>query len=118
MGHLVKIEVEVDTLEQLAEALAAHVNAVLLDNMPLDTLRPSGRPARGRAITEASGGITPQDTPPAMAATGVDLPLRRLAHPSAPPTWTCLEVDPGLIAAQPTSSTAPGDAALLLCACL
>ena len=94
VGHLVKIEVEVDTLEQLAEALAAHVDAVLLDNMPLDTLRQAVAQARGRAITEASGGITPQ-TATAIAATGVDLlSVGWLTH-SAPNLDVSLEVDPG-----------------------
>jgi nicotinate-nucleotide pyrophosphorylase (carboxylating) len=71
-GHLVKVEVEVDTLEQLEEALAAGVDAVLLDNMDLDTLRRAVERVGGRAVTEASGGITPK-TAPAIAATGVDL---------------------------------------------
>jgi nicotinate-nucleotide pyrophosphorylase (carboxylating) len=71
-GHLVKIEVEVDSLEQLAEALDLKVDVVLLDNMSLDTLREAVRMAKGKALTEASGGITPQ-TAPAVAATGVDM---------------------------------------------
>lgn len=71
-GHLVKVELEVDTLEQLEEALALGVDAVLLDNMDLDTLRRAVTLVAGRAVTEASGGITP-DTAPAIAATGVDL---------------------------------------------
>jgi nicotinate-nucleotide pyrophosphorylase (carboxylating) len=72
VGHLVKIEVEVDSLEQLAEALDLKVDVVLLDNMSLDTLREAVRMAKGKALTEASGGITPQ-TAPAVAATGVDM---------------------------------------------
>jgi nicotinate-nucleotide pyrophosphorylase (carboxylating) len=72
VGHLVKVEVEVDTLAQLDEALAAGVDAVLLDNMPPETLRQAVATVGGRAITEASGGITPA-TAPAIAATGVDL---------------------------------------------
>jgi nicotinate-nucleotide pyrophosphorylase (carboxylating) len=72
VGHLVKIEVEVDTLAQLEEALAIGVDAVLLDNMSLEELRRAVGTAAGRAITEASGGITPQ-TAPSVAATGVDL---------------------------------------------
>jgi nicotinate-nucleotide pyrophosphorylase (carboxylating) len=72
VGHLVKIEVEVDTLAQLDEALALGVDAVLLDNMtPADLERAVGM-ARGRAITEASGRIT-ADSAPAIAAAGVDL---------------------------------------------
>ncbi len=72
VGHLVKIEVEVDSLDQLREALALGVDVVLLDNMSLDTLREAVALAKGKAITEASGGIRP-DTAAAIAATGVDL---------------------------------------------
>lgn len=72
VGHLVKIEVEVDSLEQLQEALDLKVDVVLLDNMSLETLREAVRMAKGKALTEASGGITPQ-TAPAVAATGVDM---------------------------------------------
>ncbi|MGJ4946834.1 carboxylating nicotinate-nucleotide diphosphorylase [Bradyrhizobium sp. HKCCYLS20291] len=71
-GHLVKIEVEVDTLAQLEEALALGVDAVLLDNMTPAELGRAVAMARGKAITEASGRIT-VDTAPAIAATGVDL---------------------------------------------
>ncbi|HVG09575.1 MAG TPA: carboxylating nicotinate-nucleotide diphosphorylase [Thermoanaerobaculia bacterium] len=72
VGHLVKIELEVDSLEQLGEALDLKVDVVLLDNMSLETLREAVRMAKGKALTEASGGITPQ-TAPAVAATGVDM---------------------------------------------
>jgi nicotinate-nucleotide pyrophosphorylase (carboxylating) len=72
VGHLVKIELEVDTLAQLQEAVALDVDAVLLDNMEPDTLRKAVEMVDGRAITEASGRIRP-DTAPAIAATGVDL---------------------------------------------
>ncbi len=72
IGHLVKIEVEVDTLDQLESALAVGVDAVLLDNMDVATLKQAVAIVAGRAVTEASGRITPQ-TAPAFAATGVDL---------------------------------------------
>jgi nicotinate-nucleotide pyrophosphorylase (carboxylating) len=72
IGHLVKLEVEVDTLAQLEEALAAGVDAVLLDNMSLDMLRTAVTMVGGRAVTEASGRVTPE-TAPAIAETGVDL---------------------------------------------
>ena len=72
IGHLVKVEVEVDTLEQLDEALACPIDAVLLDNMDLARLRAAVAMVAGRVVTEASGGITPR-TAPAIAATGVDL---------------------------------------------
>jgi nicotinate-nucleotide pyrophosphorylase (carboxylating) len=72
VGHLVKIELEVDTLDQLREALDEGVDAVLLDNMNPDTLAKAVALVAGRAITEASGRITPT-TAPQIAATGVDL---------------------------------------------
>lgn len=72
VGHLVKIEVEVDTLAQLEEALTTKIDAVLLDNMKLDEMREAVRMVNGRAITEASGRITPANAN-AIAATGVDI---------------------------------------------
>ncbi|MBX3501531.1 MAG: carboxylating nicotinate-nucleotide diphosphorylase [Alphaproteobacteria bacterium] len=72
VGHLVKIEVEVDSLEQLDEAMAVGVDAVLLDNMTPPMLAEAVRRVAGRAVTEASGRITPA-TAPAIAASGVDL---------------------------------------------
>jgi nicotinate-nucleotide pyrophosphorylase (carboxylating) len=71
-GHLVKIELEVDTLAQLEEALAEGVDAVLLDNMGPDILTTAVAMVGGRAVTEASGRITPA-TARAIAASGVDL---------------------------------------------
>lgn len=72
VGHMVKIEVEVDTLVQLREAMHEGIDAVLLDNMTPDQLREAVDIVGGRAITEASGRITPQ-TAPLVAASGVDL---------------------------------------------
>ncbi len=72
VGHMVKLELEVDTLAQLDEALTLRVDAVLLDNMGPELLRQAVRMVDGRAITEASGRIRP-DTAPAVAASGVDL---------------------------------------------
>jgi nicotinate-nucleotide pyrophosphorylase (carboxylating) len=72
IGHLVKIELEVDTLDQLREALSVKVDAVLLDNMDVATMREAVQMVAGRALTEASGGITLASAP-AIAATGVDL---------------------------------------------
>ena len=72
VGHLVKIEVEVDTLAQLEEALGIGVDAVLLDNMSLDDLRRAVTMIGGRAISEASGRVT-LEVAPLIAATGVDL---------------------------------------------
>ncbi|WP_374829187.1 carboxylating nicotinate-nucleotide diphosphorylase [Paenochrobactrum pullorum] len=72
VGHMVKIEVEVDTIEQLHEAMAVGVDAVLLDNMSPAMLVEAVKIVDGRAITEASGGITPA-TAVAIAESGVDL---------------------------------------------
>ena len=70
-GHLIPIEVEVDTLEQLEQALDAGVSLVLLDNMSPETLSQAVAMCQGRAKTEASGGITPE-TVQTAASTGVD----------------------------------------------
>jgi nicotinate-nucleotide pyrophosphorylase (carboxylating) len=71
-GHMLKVEVEVDTLDQLREVLDLGVDVVLLDNMPLPVLREAVALCRGKALTEASGGITPE-TARAVAETGVDM---------------------------------------------
>ena len=71
VGHMVKIELEVDTLAQLEVALQLGVDVVLLDNMSLEDLRTAVAMCKGRAITEASGRITPE-TAAAVAATGVE----------------------------------------------
>lgn len=70
-GHLIPIEVEVDTLAQLEQALDTGVSLVLLDNMSPETLSKAVTMCKGRAKTEASGGITPE-TVQAVAETGVD----------------------------------------------
>lgn len=72
-GHLVKVQIEVDSLAQLDEVLALGLaDAVLLDNMTPVQLTEAVARSTGRLITEASGGITPA-TAPAIAASGVDL---------------------------------------------
>lgn len=72
-GHLMKIELEVDTLEQLETALEhGGADAFLLDNMSTDQLRTAVALIDGRAVAEASGGIQP-DTARAIAETGVDI---------------------------------------------
>ena len=72
VGHLVKIEIEVDTLKQLREVLETGLaDVVLLDNMDVPTLKAAVAMAAGRVVTEASGGIT-HATAAAIAATGVD----------------------------------------------
>jgi nicotinate-nucleotide pyrophosphorylase (carboxylating) len=71
-GHLVKIEVEVDSLEQLDEALAARADIVLLDNFSIDATRVAVERTAGRALLESSGRID-ETTVRDVAATGVDL---------------------------------------------
>lgn len=89
-GHLVKIEVEVDTLEQLDEALHFPIDAVLLDNMDLSTLKKAVALVNGRVVTEASGGVT-LETVRKIAETGVDLiSVGALTH-SAPVLDLALE---------------------------
>jgi nicotinate-nucleotide pyrophosphorylase (carboxylating) len=71
-GHLVKIEIEVDTLDQLREVLdTGMADVVLLDNMDPATLKAAVGLVAGRLVTEASGGIT-HASAAAIAATGVD----------------------------------------------
>ncbi len=72
IGHLVKIEIEVDTLRQLDEVLAVGADAVLLDNMDVATLAEAVEMVGGRMITEASGRVDVKSAP-AIAGTGVDL---------------------------------------------
>lgn len=72
VGHAVKVQVEVDTLEQLAEVLRHRVDAVLLDNMGPDQLRQAVELVAGRLITEASGGINLESVR-SIAEAGVDL---------------------------------------------
>ena len=98
-GHLVKVEVEVDTLAELAEALSAGVDAVLLDNMDPSTLaeavlrcREHAARGGGRVVTEASGGITPQ-TVRQVAASGVDLISVGWITHSAPALDVALDVE-------------------------
>lgn len=83
VAHTLKIEVEVDDLDQLEQAIAAGADAVLLDNMPPEVLRQAVERAAGRVWLEASGGIT-LDTVAAVAATGVNaISVGALTH-SAP----------------------------------
>jgi nicotinate-nucleotide pyrophosphorylase (carboxylating) len=71
-GHMIKVEVEVDTLDQLRAALKEPIDAVLLDNMSPSMLAEAVAIAAGSIITEASGGIRPE-TVRAVAESGVDL---------------------------------------------
>jgi nicotinate-nucleotide pyrophosphorylase (carboxylating) len=92
-GHMLKIEIEVDTLEQLAEVLdAGGADNVLLDNMGPETLLEAVRLSSGRVVLEASGRITPESAP-AIAETGVDyLSAGWLTH-SAPALDIGLDID-------------------------
>jgi nicotinate-nucleotide pyrophosphorylase (carboxylating) len=71
-GHLMKVEVEVDSLDQFDEALAEAPDVVMLDNFSLDDLAEAVRRAAGRVVLEASGGVNLQ-TVGAIAGTGVDV---------------------------------------------
>ena len=71
-GHVVKIEVEIDTMAQLKEAMALNVDAVLLDNMSAGELSRAVKLVAGRALCEASGGVNLK-TVRAIAKSGVDL---------------------------------------------
>lgn len=70
--HTLKVEVEVRTLDELTEALDSGADAVLLDNMDIETMRQAVEITAGRAVLEASGGVNEQ-TIADIAATGVDL---------------------------------------------
>jgi len=72
IGHTVKVELEVDTLEQLEEGLEVGIDVVMLDNMDLEQLEGAVKMAAGRTVVEASGGITLANAAE-VAATGVDL---------------------------------------------
>ena len=71
-SHTIKVEVEVETLEGLREALDAGAHIIMLDNMAVDTMREAMQIVKGRAVVEASGGID-LETVRAVAETGVDL---------------------------------------------
>jgi nicotinate-nucleotide pyrophosphorylase (carboxylating) len=92
-GHMVKVEIEVTTLDELDDALQLAPDAVLLDNMPLSTLKAAVAEVAGRVLTEASGGVT-LDTVRGIADTGVDLiSVGALTH-SAPVLDIGLDFDP------------------------
>ena len=87
VGHMMRIEVEVDTLDQLDEALAAGADILLLDNMPPKTLKEAVARIDGRAVTEASGRVDAASVT-AIAEAGVDyISVGRITH-SAP----CLDL--------------------------
>ena len=99
--HLARVEVEVETLDQVREALAAGADLLLLDNMPLDEMRQAVALCRGRAQTEASGGIT-EETVRAVAETGVDfISIGALTH-----SVSALDFSLDLALAPPPTDTA------------
>lgn len=71
-GHMIKIQVEVDNLDQLKTVLDHKVDAVLLDNMPPEVLKQAVEMIDGKLVSEASGGVN-LDSVKAIAETGVDL---------------------------------------------
>lgn len=92
VGHTVKVEIEVETLEQLEIALEQPIDAVLLDNMTIEQVKAAVRMVRGRLVTEVSGGITPESAI-AYGAAGVDLiSVGWLTH-SAPALDVSLDVE-------------------------
>ena len=81
--HLLKIQIEAESLEQVAEALEAGADGILLDDMSPETMAAAVEMAQGRAFTEASGGITLESVRDA-ARTGVDLiSVGMLTHSAA-----------------------------------
>jgi nicotinate-nucleotide pyrophosphorylase (carboxylating) len=93
VGHLVKIEIEVDTLAQLREVLDTGLaDVVLLDNMDIAELTEAAKLANGRVVLEASGGVT-QDSIAKIAATGVDYVSSGALTHSAPNFDIALDID-------------------------
>ena len=91
-GHMIRISLEVDTLDQLRSVLDLPFDVVLLDNMDLEQLRQAVALVDGRFVTEASGGVT-LHTAPAIAATGVDvLSMGALTH-SSPALDVALDIE-------------------------
>ncbi len=92
-GHLVKVEIEVDTLDQLREVLDTGLaDVVLLDNMDTATLTEAVKLAQGRVVLEASGGVT-LDSIAKIAATGVDYVSSGALTHSAPNFDVALDIE-------------------------
>jgi nicotinate-nucleotide pyrophosphorylase (carboxylating) len=93
VGHLVKVEIEVDTLAQLREVLETDLaDVVLLDNMDTAMLTEAVKLAQGRVVLEASGGLT-FDTIAAIAATGVDYASSGALTHSAPNFDVAIDIE-------------------------
>ena len=94
VGHLVKVEIEVDTLDQLQEVLDEGADFCLLDNMSTDMMREAVKMSAGRVKLEASGGIN-IETVKAIAETGVDLISSGALTHSAPILDLGLDIEIG-----------------------
>jgi nicotinate-nucleotide pyrophosphorylase (carboxylating) len=93
VGHLVKVEIEVDTLDQLRQVLASgKADVVLLDNMDTKTLRDAVALCKDKIVTEASGGVTLESVA-AIAETGVDVISSGALTHSAPSLDVALDVE-------------------------
>jgi nicotinate-nucleotide pyrophosphorylase (carboxylating) len=93
VGHLVKVEIEVDTLIQLREVLDTGLaDVVLLDNMDIPTLTEAVKLAQGRVVLEASGGVTP-DSIAQIATTGVDYVSSGALTHSAPNFDVAIDIE-------------------------
>jgi len=93
IGHLVKVEIEVDNLNQLGEVLDSGLaDVVLLDNMDIADLTEAVKLAKGRVVLEASGGVT-RDSIAKIAATGVDYASAGALTHSAPNFDVALDID-------------------------
>jgi nicotinate-nucleotide pyrophosphorylase (carboxylating) len=92
-AHTLRVEVEVESLDQLAEAIAAGAHVVMLDNMDLQTMAEAVRRTKGKIPLEASGGVTLANVRE-IAATGVDLiSIGALTH-SARAVDMSMEIEP------------------------
>jgi nicotinate-nucleotide pyrophosphorylase (carboxylating) len=93
VGHLVKVEIEVDTIDQLKHVLAnGKADVVLLDNMKPETLREAVALCKGKIVTEASGGVT-LETIAAIAEAGVDVISSGALTHSAPSLDVALDIE-------------------------
>lgn len=92
VGHMVKVEVEAETLDQVREALEAGADVILLDNMDVPTMQQAVALVSGRAILEASGRITPQNVAQ-IAATGVNIISSGWITHSAPALDISMEME-------------------------
>lgn len=93
VGHMVKLEVEIESIDDLESVINAGADAVMLDNMDPVDMREAVNTAAGRVIIEASGGIMP-DTVREVAETGVDIISVGWITHSAPALDVALEFDP------------------------